>query len=132
MKRQIRRVVFETNSSSTHSLTMCLKSDYDKWLKGESVLYTGWGFGYPEHIRPTKNTFYTMEEVIKFIQFDRYASDLDLNDIDAVKEWIKDDGDWMTIEDYESYCEEFEEFEETITTPNGDQVVAFGYYGHDC
>ena len=131
MKKQVRRGVFETNSSSTHSLTMCLKSDYDKWLKGESVLYTGYGFGYSLK-KPIKNTFYTMEEAIDFIQFDRYASDLDLNDIDAVKEYMKDDGDWMTIEDYERYCEYFEEFEETITTPNGDQVVAFGYYGHDC
>ena len=130
MKRQIRRGVFETNSSSTHSLTMCLKSDYDKWLKGELVLYTGCGFVYPKHIRPTKNTFYTMEEVIKFIQFNRYASDLDLNDIDAVKEWMKDEGYWMTIEDYERDCEDFEGFEETMVTPNGDQVVAFGYYGY--
>lgn len=34
----IRRGVFETNSSSTHSMTMCLQSDYDKWERGE-VLY---------------------------------------------------------------------------------------------
>lgn len=37
MKRQIRREVFETNSSSVHSLTMCTKSDYDKWVNGEYV-----------------------------------------------------------------------------------------------
>ena len=35
MKRQIRKGVFETNSSSTHSLVMCLKSDYDKWEHGD-------------------------------------------------------------------------------------------------
>ena len=35
MKRQIRRGVFETNSSSTHSITMCMKSDYDRWSNGE-------------------------------------------------------------------------------------------------
>ena len=34
---QIRRNLFETNSSSTHSLTMCTKSDYEKWGKGELV-----------------------------------------------------------------------------------------------
>lgn len=37
MKRQIRRGVFETNSSSVHSLTMCTSSDYDKWKNGELV-----------------------------------------------------------------------------------------------
>lgn len=41
MKRQIRRGVFETNSSSVHSLTMCTKSDYDKWKDGE-LIYDYW------------------------------------------------------------------------------------------
>ena len=33
MKRQIRRGVFETNSSSTHSITMCSNKEYEKWEK---------------------------------------------------------------------------------------------------
>lgn len=35
MKRQVRKGVFETNSSSTHSITMCTKTDFDKWKNGE-------------------------------------------------------------------------------------------------
>lgn len=35
---QIRRGVFETNSSSTHSLTVCSKKDYDRFLDGKMVL----------------------------------------------------------------------------------------------
>ena len=35
---QVRKNVFETNSSSTHSLVMAEKSEFDKWEKGE-VLY---------------------------------------------------------------------------------------------
>ena len=38
MKRQIRRGVFETNSSSTHSLTMCSKSEYDEFEKGNMYI----------------------------------------------------------------------------------------------
>jgi len=34
MKRQIRRSVFETNSSSTHSITMCSNTDFEKWENG--------------------------------------------------------------------------------------------------
>lgn len=34
MKVQIRTGVFETNSSSTHSLTMCTLSDYKSWKAG--------------------------------------------------------------------------------------------------
>ena len=30
MKILVRRGIFETNSSSVHSLTMCTKSDFDK------------------------------------------------------------------------------------------------------
>lgn len=30
MKRQIRNNVFETNSSSVHSMTICMKDDFDK------------------------------------------------------------------------------------------------------
>lgn len=35
MKRVIRRGVFETNSSSTHSITMVSSEDYNKWQNGE-------------------------------------------------------------------------------------------------
>ncbi len=42
MKRQIRRNVFETNSSSTHSLTMCSEEEFEAWKRGE-VLFTEWG-----------------------------------------------------------------------------------------
>ena len=41
MKRQIRRGIFETNSSSVHSLTMCTQSDYDRWKNGE-LIYDYW------------------------------------------------------------------------------------------
>lgn len=37
MKKSIRFGVFETNSSSTHSLTMCSKEDYQKWENGELI-----------------------------------------------------------------------------------------------
>lgn len=38
MKIQIRRGVFETNSSSTHSITICPKKEYQRWVDGE-LLY---------------------------------------------------------------------------------------------
>lgn len=31
----IRLGTFETNSSSTHSITMCMKEEYEKWKSGE-------------------------------------------------------------------------------------------------
>ena len=35
---QIRYGVFETNSSSTHSMVVCSEEDYQKWVDGE-LLY---------------------------------------------------------------------------------------------
>lgn len=35
MKRVIRRGVFETNSSSVHSLTMCSDEEWKAWERGE-------------------------------------------------------------------------------------------------
>ena len=38
MKIQIRKHVFETNSSSVHSLCVCTKEEYNAWRRGE-LLY---------------------------------------------------------------------------------------------
>ena len=62
MKRQIRRGTFETNSSSTHVIVMCMESDYDKWENEGLMLYMGWGYGYAENNKPEKNHFYTREQ----------------------------------------------------------------------
>lgn len=56
--RQIRRGVFETNSSSTHSLTMCLKSVYDEWKSGKRIMY--------------EDTIYTEEEIEELKKKDKY------------------------------------------------------------
>ena len=41
MKRIIRNSVFETNSSSTHSLTIASKEEYDAWKNGQT-LFNKW------------------------------------------------------------------------------------------
>ena len=35
MKISVRKGVFETNSSSTHSLTMCSEDEFDQWKDGK-------------------------------------------------------------------------------------------------
>ena len=37
----MRRGVFETNSSSTHSLTICTEEEFEKWQNGE-LLFDRW------------------------------------------------------------------------------------------
>lgn len=67
MKRQIRRGVFETNSSSVHSLTMCSGDEYDKWAKGEFVYDT-----YEEKLIPVEGKDPDYEENERYLSFDQY------------------------------------------------------------
>ncbi len=132
MKKQIRKGVFETNSSSTHSITMCMKSDYDRWEKDELFLYRGSGWGFPEDNRPEKNNFYNKEQVIDFLKTNNYVEkDFDWSDDENVMELIREEAfyDYDSFWDY--YASEFETYEDSIKTPSGEEVIAFGYYGYD-
>lgn len=117
MKKQIRRGVFETNSSSVHSLTMCSSEEYEKWENGE-VLF--WKYG---------NMFGAKEEIINELKKQSWYSNMDWDDEDVVYDVFSDEGVQTCEEFFEN--EYFETFEHRHTTPSGDEVVAFGYYGHD-
>jgi len=108
----IRRGVFETNSSSTHSITMCSKEDYDKWENGE-VLLDNW-----------KDKFITIEEAIEELK----KGHKNLSD-DEIKNMLDED-DWYSCERYFD-SDYLETFEQTYTTKNGETIVAFGKYGYD-
>lgn len=41
MKETIRHGVFETNSSSVHSLSICSSEEYNRWRNGETVYCPG-------------------------------------------------------------------------------------------
>ena len=117
MKRQIRQGVFETNSSSVHSLTMCTAEEYQKWENGE-VLFWKW-----------EGKFGTRDEIIEALKNKSWCRNVDWNNEDMVDDVFSDEG----VKTCEEYFEDeyFETFEERYTTPRGDEVVAFGYYGHD-
>ena len=100
MKRQIRRSVFETNSSSTHSLTMCTESDFEKWINGE-IVWSRWN---DELVPITSKVRESMDNNEGgYLTYDQF------NDCDYL--------------DYETFEQRFE-------TPNNERVVAFGYYGY--
>lgn len=122
MKRQIRRSVFETNSSSTHSITMMMKSDYDRWHKEQLYLYRdGWGW---EFSKPVENQLYTRDKAVEFAKRNKYYKDKE--EIDD--EILKDIGFISWDDEGNEYLEGFyEEF----TTPSGETIVAFGEYGYD-
>lgn len=130
--KKIRRGTFETNSSSTHSLTMCMKEDFEKWKNGEKY----WNRWNEELV--DKKVF--EEEISKIIdEFKSENSDFDENDEawakklnDYIAENINDDKTFYTYKEFNDYDYiEYETFEQEMKTKNGDEVVAFGYFGSE-
>ena len=123
MKKQIRRGVFETNSSSTHSLTMMMKSDYKRWEDENLYLFNGSGWSW-DFNKPVANTLYTREEAVKFVKNNRYYDSSYEVDDEYLKEM-----DFISFDDEGS--DYLEGFYEEFTTPSGETIVAFGEYGYD-
>ena len=123
--KQIRRGVFETNSSSTHSLTMMMKSDYKRWENEGLYLFDGYGYGW-EFNKPIHGHLYTTDEVIGFAKTYKYFDDIDEYDLDY--DMINEMG-FVSWDDEGS--EYLEGFYEEFVTPAGETVVAFGEYGYD-
>ena len=82
MKTQIRRGVFETNSSSTHTLSITTTTNWDKFKKGELLME-----GYPYDISFVDVNSVNKEQVFTL---DKY------NDEDYF-----DDYDYMTYDAFE-------------------------------
>lgn len=115
MKRQIRRGVFETNSSSVHSLTMCSDEEYKKWERGE-ILFN-------KH----REKFGTKEEFIEELKKKPWTSKVNWDDEDEVRDVFFEEGIQTCDEFFDNG--DFETFAQCHTTPNGEVIVAFGYYG---
>lgn len=109
---QVRKSVFETNSSSVHSITMCKESEYNRWQSGE--LYYRWG------------NFITREEADEIIENDRRKWNPKMVGTPITEETLRDEGIYTFDAFWEENEERYEAFEDHL-----DGVVAFGYYGHD-
>ena len=129
----MRKNVFETNSSSTHSITMCTQDEYDAWVNGKVLLNDGWWSGDNESEFKDKK-FVTREEAEDIIKHDKYHEPTDelsnLND-DEFDEYCHDMDYGLYSMDRYFENEYLEWFDEKYTTPSGETIVAFGLYGTD-
>jgi len=121
---QVRKSVFETNSSSTHSLVMAVESDFDRWQNGE-LYYCEW---FDSDLRKAgfeEKQFYTKDEVKKACEI-----------LDIEFEPGEDD-DWCERRErfvtYEEFCDTdyLEVSDYSYTTPAGEVVRAVAKYGYD-
>ena len=126
--KQVRHNVFETNSSSVHAITICTQETFDKWINKELYFYRYKRQGYEQ--------FFTWDEMIQFIHKVLHAAPEDIEDLVTLKkedneefEQLLHEYDFYTPEMYEDYNCEFESYEKHFTTPGGEEIVVFGYYG---
>lgn len=126
---QIRHDVFETNSSSTHSITVCSKNDYDLWKSGKVYLNDGW-WRKDNQSQYKDKTFVTHDEAIDIIECD--GRDVEYNE-DNYENFDKYIADVYNICSFDEYFanEYLEDFYASYTTETGETVVAFGLYGYD-
>ena len=127
---QIRRNIFETNSSSTHAIIICSESDYEKLGRGE-IMIAGYNSGYDA------NGFIDRSTAIRILR-ERYEEDHEgffkEYGIESFEECSEDViNDILAAEEIaytlDTYGNELETYEEFYTTEHGDKIVAFGYYG---
>lgn len=118
---QVRSNVFETNSSSTHSITMCLLSEFERWKVGGVWMLCG---GRPSTTWPLLMTDDELWERLQ--QFG--PCHFDREDHDELVEAAHEYG-YYKWED--GLPDEMEWFSDTYYPENGEPVVAFGWYGYD-
>lgn len=141
MKQNIRLNTFETNSSSVHSICIMSKEEFDEFKEG-NLYIDGW----------KNDKLYTIDDIKEiYLKGDDYYINEYLEDEGITKEeYLKEHSEEELIEEavkydvlygsreyynYDSYIGDrqdyYETFEEDYTTKNGEEIVAFGYYGHD-
>lgn len=121
--RQIRKNVFETNSSSVHSITMCTQNEFDKWRNGEIYRNCGW---WSNSISPlAKKKFLTYDESMELIKSSKWYQPM--NEDEDINEYFRE----YEIYSYDSWGGDYETDLTYYTTPDGEEIVAFCYYGHD-
>lgn len=118
---QIRKNVFETNSSSTHSLVMAVKSEFDKWVADEYYYCKSW-WKYSEEHAPEafKGKF-------------KQGGFFPVAEVDAYYEALGEDRDPYDFQTYDEFCDdEYLEYEDySYTTPSGEVIVAVAKHGYD-
>lgn len=115
MKYQIRQGVFETNSSSVHSITICSKDEWDAFERGEMM----YNKRKCQLIPSEEGNAFNADTIERYKR--RGFGEPNSNDLDCI-----------TFDEYCKYnsCYDYEMFRHEKNI-NGVDVIAFGYYGSD-
>ena len=138
MKKVIRREVWETNSSMTHSCVIMTAEQDKKWKEENLYYYPEARYWYdpfdkvPEDSKPKHGCFYTQEEVLNFYKLQGYECDMDIYDDeeDPVDAFIREMCDFIRYDTWNN--DDYLEYDEhTFVTPGGETIVVSCLYGRD-
>lgn len=135
--KTIRMGTFETNSSSTHSITIMTRKEYDGWKSGclvydeddEKFIST------PKINKLESRMFYLSKNSEKltngyiynntfYDSLEKMEKEVSVAD-DILEEFIQDNSDYTTYEDFTHYSDIEESF---YTTKGGEEIVAISKY----
>ena len=136
MKREIRRNVFETNSSSTHSLSICTEQEFEDWKSGKLLFdRLGGRFILPYQLSDKEKKNAALEYTANKKEY--YKDWDELTDVQKEK-WYSSYKEEHNLEDddgitYDSFFDNgcLETYSCHYVTPSGDKIVCFGEYGYD-
>lgn len=117
---QVRNNVFETNSSSVHSICLCSKDVYERWAESRSEIKEDsylWDT-YSENLVP-------ISEILSDIPMTfKEAKEINFSCLP---------NHYYTTEGFDNYTNDYwyEAYYTEAISPSGDEMVAFGYFGHD-
>lgn len=158
MKVTIRKGMFETNSSSTHTCILTSQKSFEDWEKGYTAYYTGYSEQIPDYLKDDSNDVYIrgnvdLKKTDGFIMLEDIivlGSPLDLLIDDIENNRLEDDlqeeiDNWLEESDFSDIYEylyyEYNlllsktelalESDIIIKEINGQKIVAKCYYGND-
>ena len=142
MKYVIRRSIFESNSSTSHSCVIMTEDQHRRWEDEKLYYYNsnGWRYMYeklPKNKQPVDGMLYTQEEVLNFLKLAGY----EYNPEEELVGYYDEDDDPLDIFIYELDDDfvsasrwnnsELEADTNYYTTPSGEKIVVECCYGWD-
>lgn len=138
--RQVRSSVFETNSSSTHSLTICSEEEFNNWKNGELLFDR-----YDECLVQNKFVFEMDKEASRdYYNTHKYTYYKDWEQLteEEVNRWhesyaqmqkgkSEDSYRYQTYREWYDEYDDLERFHKNYTNPDGVKIIAFGKFGYN-
>lgn len=123
------KTIFETNSSTTHSVVVMPKEKYDKWTSGLYYFNGSYYGNKSEGEQPIEGEIYTEEQVLEFLS--ELGYEYNDEDYDSVSKYVEDcDVGFISWEEW--FEDEYLETDKTwYTTPGGEEIVICCKYGFD-